>query len=223
MDPMTTRTLPRTDIESIVAIAADSIAELAGSPATTTSTHSMAAPQVSMATVIDGNTVVFGISIDRASVVALAATLLPDLQNEPDEAEIEGVRLTITTQVLAAIEEAVGQPLVEVDPEPFDSTFRVELGDSAIEIGVISIPTGEPATAPVTGNRLSSVRLDVSVELGRAKIPVKELLALDEGGVIRLGRPVGEPVDLVVNGTVTARGEIVVVDGRLGLRVTSLV
>ena len=70
---------------------------------------------------------------------------------------------------------------------------------------------------------MSSVRLDVSVELGRAKIAVKDLLSLDEGGVIRLGRTVGEPVDLVVNGTVTARGEIVVVDGRLGLRVTSLV
>ena len=52
---------------------------------------------------------------------------------------------------------------------------------------------------------------------------LEELLALDEGGVIRLGRRVGEPVDLMVNGLATARGEIVVVDGRLGLRVTELI
>jgi flagellar motor switch protein FliN len=223
MDPMTTRTLSRTDIESIIEVVADAIGALVAAPATTTSTQSMAAAQVSMATVIDGRTLVFGVSIDDASLLTLTRTLLPDLETEPDEAEIEGTRLTITTQVFSAIEDAVAQPLVEVDPEQFDSTFRIDLGGSMVEIGMTSIPVGEPAVAPSTGSRLSSVRLDVSVELGRAKIPVRELLALDEGGVIRLGRPVGEPVDLVVNGTVTARGEIVVVDGRLGLRVTSLV
>ena len=220
---MTTRTVPRTDIESIVSAAADSIGELVAASATATPSDSKPSAQVSMAAVIDGDTLVFGLAIDDASLLTLTRALLPDLETEPDPAEIEGTRLTISTQVFAAIEEAIGQPLVEVDPEPFDSTFSVDLGDSKVEIGVTSIPVGAPAPAAPAGSRLSSVRLDVSVELGRAKIPVKELLALDEGGVIRLGRPVGEPVDLVVNGTVTARGEIVVVDGRLGLRVTSLV
>ncbi len=220
---MTTRTLPRIDIESLVEVVADSIGELVAAPATSTPTQSMAAAQVSMATVIDGKTLVFGVSIDEASLLTLTGTLLPDLDTEPDQAAIDGTRLTITTQIFTAIEEAVGQPLVEVDPEQPDSTFRVDFGGSAVEIGMTSIPVGAPATAPSAASRLSSVRLDVSVELGRAKIPVKELLSLDEGGVIRLGRPVGEPVDLVVNGTVTARGEIVVVDGRLGLRITSLV
>ncbi len=220
---MTTRTLPRTDIETIVRVAADSIGALLAVSPTTTATASMSPAQTSMAAVIDGDTIVFGLAIDDASLQSLTRVLLPDLEAEPDDAEIEGTRLTVSTQVFAAIEEAIGQPLIEVDPEPFDDAFRVEFGDSAIEIGVTSIPVGAPASAPPVGSRLSSVRLDVSVELGRARIPVKELLALDEGGVIRLGRPVGEPVDLVVNGTVTARGEIVVVDGRLGLRVTSLV
>jgi flagellar motor switch protein FliN/FliY len=88
-------------------------------------------------------------------------------------------------------------------------------------------PTDTPQ--PTAGNtaadlgRLAEVMLDVSVELGRSSIPIRELLSLDEGGVIRLGRPVGEPVDLLVNGLPTARGEIVVVDGRLGLKVTELI
>ncbi|MDH4116506.1 MAG: FliM/FliN family flagellar motor switch protein [Acidimicrobiia bacterium] len=70
--------------------------------------------------------------------------------------------------------------------------------------------------------RLAGVVLDVTVELGRSRLPIRDLLALDEGGVVKLGRQVGDPVDLVVNGLLTARGEIVVVDGRLGLKVTEV-
>jgi flagellar motor switch protein FliN/FliY len=84
-------------------------------------------------------------------------------------------------------------------------------------------PTPTATASPSELGRLADVQLDVSVELGRSQIPIQELLALDEGGVIRLGRRVGEPVDLMVNGLATARGEIVVVDGRLGLRVTELI
>lgn len=78
-------------------------------------------------------------------------------------------------------------------------------------------------TSPAAGlGPLADVVLDVAVELGKTRIPVRDLLELDEGGVIRLRRPVNEPVDLLVNGLPTARGEIVVVDGRLGLKITEL-
>jgi flagellar motor switch protein FliN/FliY len=89
---------------------------------------------------------------------------------------------------------------------------------TAIEAASQAQMTGTPALG-----RLAEVMLDVTVELGRSRIPIRELLALDEGGVIRLGRTVGEPVDLLVNGLATARGEIVVVDGKLGLRVSELI
>jgi flagellar motor switch protein FliN/FliY len=89
------------------------------------------------------------------------------------------------------------------------------------------IPAAEPPPrSQATGSslgKLADVTLEVTVELGRARLPVRELLALDEGGVIRLEHPVGEPVNLLVNGLQTARGEIVVVDGRIGLRVTEVV
>lgn len=182
---MTTRTLLRNDIASIVQISADSLGEIVGTPATPTPSESMAAPQASMAAVVDGVTLVIGISIDDASLRALTQALKPDLDSEPGQAEIVSTRLTVITEFFTAIETGVGQSLVDVDPEPFDSMFSVGFGESTIEIGVASI-LGAAATAPSAGNRLPSVRLDVSVELGRAKIPVKELLALDEGGVIRL-------------------------------------
>lgn len=220
---MTTRTLHQTDTEAIIGVAADSVGELVATPAITSPTEPTSDGHVCMAAVVSGETLVFGISIDEPSLLALARTLLPDLDSEPDHEALEGTRLTIATQFFNAIEEAIGQPLFDVDPEPFDSGVRIEIGDAVIHAGSASIPVGAAAPGPPNESRLSSVRLDVSVELGRAKIAVKDLLSLDEGGVIRLGRTVGEPVDLVVNGTVTARGEIVVVDGRLGLRVTSLV
>jgi flagellar motor switch protein FliN/FliY len=82
-----------------------------------------------------------------------------------------------------------------------------------------------PTDLPGPGGlgRLADVLLEVTVELGRTTVPIGELLALDEGGVIKLGQPVTHPVDLLVNGLATARGEIVVVDGRLGVRITELV
>lgn len=100
---------------------------------------------------------------------------------------------------------------------------------AAVPTAVMSSSPPPPPTAashgagPSSLGRLADVVLDVTVELGRSRIPIKEVLALDEGGVIKLGRTVGEPVDLLVNGLATARGEIVVVDGRLGLRVTELI
>ncbi len=108
----------------------------------------------------------------------------------------------------------------EVAEEP---TLADETPTPAVEPAPVESAPTAPAAAGGTLGRLADVTLDVTVELGRTRLPVRELLALDEGGVIRLDHPVGEPVNLLVNGLRTARGEIVVVDGRIGLRVTEVV
>jgi flagellar motor switch protein FliN/FliY len=79
-------------------------------------------------------------------------------------------------------------------------------------------------TAHTAGDlqRLSSIPVEVSVELGRAKMTVGETLELHQGSVITLNRMAGEPMDMLVNGTPIARGEIVVVDEQFGLRVTEV-
>ncbi len=71
--------------------------------------------------------------------------------------------------------------------------------------------------------RLSEVPMELSVEIGRTHITVGETLQLRAGSVITLDRLAGEPVDLLVNGTPIARGEVVVVDEQFGLRVTQIV
>jgi flagellar motor switch protein FliN/FliY len=61
------------------------------------------------------------------------------------------------------------------------------------------------------------------VELGRTKKYIKELLGLGEGSIIELDKLAGEPVDLLVNGKLIAKGEVVVIDENFGVRVTDIV
>lgn len=70
---------------------------------------------------------------------------------------------------------------------------------------------------------LLDVELDVSIELGRADLPVKRVLELAPGSIVELDRLAGEPVDLLVNNKVVAKGEVVVVDENFGIRIVSLV
>jgi flagellar motor switch protein FliN len=70
---------------------------------------------------------------------------------------------------------------------------------------------------------LMDVALEVSVALGRSHMSIGEILALRTGSVIELDKLAGEPVDVSVNGTLIARGEVVVVDEKFGVRITEVV
>lgn len=81
-------------------------------------------------------------------------------------------------------------------------------------------------TTPVAGPRLELLRdveLAVTAELGRTRMSLRELLSLAPGTVVELDRAAGSPVDLLVNGTLVARGEVVIVDEEFGVRITELV
>jgi len=67
------------------------------------------------------------------------------------------------------------------------------------------------------------VPLAVSVELGRVRMPVSELLALGAGSVIELAKLAGEPLDVLINGKPVARGEAVMVNEKFGVRLTEIV
>ena len=70
---------------------------------------------------------------------------------------------------------------------------------------------------------LMDVTINVTVELGRARLSIKEILSLGEGSIIELQKLAGEPVDLLVNGKLIAKGEVVVIDECFGVRVTDIV
>jgi flagellar motor switch protein FliN/FliY len=108
------------------------------------------------------------------------------------------------------------------------SVSSVPLGASAAlgavaSAGATFTPTafGQPVARGL--EILHGVVMDVTVELGRARMSVRELLALAPGTVLQLDRAAGSPADLLVNGRLIARGEVVVVDEDFGLRVTEIV
>jgi len=88
------------------------------------------------------------------------------------------------------------------------------------------VPAGRPAAARSRQagiDLLRDVEMEVTVEIGRTRMMVRELLALTPGTVVELDRAAGSPADLLVNGTLLARGEIVVVDEDFGIRITEIV
>jgi flagellar motor switch protein FliN/FliY len=109
------------------------------------------------------------------------------------------------------------------------------LADGTVE-AVLFLTSSSAATAPPTAvftagghapargvELLHGVAMEVTVELGRTRLSVRELLALSPGDVLELDRAAGSPADLLVNGRLIARGEVVVVDEDFALRVTEIV
>ena len=70
---------------------------------------------------------------------------------------------------------------------------------------------------------LLDIPLEISVEVGRSRILVRDLLQLQEGSLVELDKLAGEPLDLYVNSRLIARGEAVVVNEKFGLRLTDVV
>jgi flagellar motor switch protein FliN/FliY len=67
------------------------------------------------------------------------------------------------------------------------------------------------------------VSVTLSMEVGRTRIPIRNLLQLNQGSVVELDRAAGEPLDVFVNGTLIAHGEVVVVNEKFGIRLTDVI
>jgi flagellar motor switch protein FliN/FliY len=70
---------------------------------------------------------------------------------------------------------------------------------------------------------LQNISVTLSIEVGRAQIKIKDLMRLTQGSVVELDRVAGEPLDLLINNTVVAQGEVVLVNERYGIRLTRVV
>lgn len=85
-----------------------------------------------------------------------------------------------------------------------------------------ALQPSDTSSSPTNLNLLLGVTLRVTVELGRAKMSIEEILKLGPGSVIELDKQAGEPVDVLVNDRLIARGEVVVIDDRFGVRITDV-
>ena len=76
------------------------------------------------------------------------------------------------------------------------------------------------ASGKINQEVLQNITVTMSIEVGRAQIKIRDLMRLTQGSVVELDRIAGEPLDLLVNNTVVAQGEIVLVNDRYGVRLT---
>lgn len=181
--------------------------------------------------------VVVGETVDRAlggaggASVSLADALRPSLQAASDsfgEGVLSDVRIAPDASDLLVV--------------PGTHLFALTVADEvqgwfAVRIKQAPAPASAPEAKPAeeknirpmdltnmsTMRMLYDVEMTLTAEIGRAKLPVRQVLELVPGAVIELDRVAGSPADLMVNGRLIARGEVVVVDEDYGLRVTEIV
>ena len=105
-----------------------------------------------------------------------------------------------------------------------DNDFQADDIQAAAFGELQSQPTAAVSSAPnVNLDMILDVNVTVSIEVGRARMSISDLLKLSQGAIIELDRMAGEPLDVLVNGTLVARGEIVVVKDKFGIMLTEVV
>jgi flagellar motor switch protein FliN/FliY len=137
-----------------------------------------------------------------------AAELLEEIEAEPVLASIGGGQ-----RATAPAPAAPPPPLREPTP----------IGPAASRARFAPLPDPESSGRHSGIDLLAGLQMNVSVELGRTELTVSEVLGLGPGSVIELDRLAGEPVDILVNDRLIARGEVVVVDENFGVRVVEVV
>lgn len=129
-----------------------------------------------------------------------------------------------------------------MSPDVVDNVTETPADDSAVAVetppaaeappleeteelnGANSLEEDLAAAAPDVQNIgvLLDIDMRVTVELGRANMKIREIMNLSPGAVVELGKSPAEPVDILVNGVLLARGEVVVVDEQFAVRITKL-
>jgi flagellar motor switch protein FliN/FliY len=152
---------------------------------------------------------------EAAAGTGFAADLPVDdghrIVNDGDASEADA-----EAEMLALLE---GLPADEGKAKPEDINFGSASVSNA-EFQQLQQPGGVAVSSNI--DLLMDVDLPVAIELGRTKLSISSILELGPGSVVELNKLAGEPVDLLVNNKVVAKGEVVVVDENFGLRITQL-
>ena len=101
-----------------------------------------------------------------------------------------------------------------------------EIQTQAEQVAPASFQNFTPTSSTAAGNDINmilDIPVQLTVELGRTRIPIKHILQLAQGSVVELEAMAGEPMDVLVNGYLIAQGEVVVVNDKFGIRLTDIV
>lgn len=101
-----------------------------------------------------------------------------------------------------------------------------DTGGNAQAVGMEQFSEGDHLDddeSPVNFDVIMDVPVNISMEIGRTAINIRNLLQLNQGSIVELDRLAGEPLDVLVNGTLIARGEVVVINEKFGIRLTDVI
>ncbi len=100
-----------------------------------------------------------------------------------------------------------------------------EAGDAIAKAPLESFTPGGDATGRAAADleQILDIPITLSVEIGKSRLSIRNLLQLNQGSVVELDRMAGEPLDVMINGTLVAHGEVVVINEKFGIRLTDVV
>ncbi|PPK94525.1 flagellar motor switch protein FliN/FliY [Kineococcus xinjiangensis] len=155
-------------------------------------------------------------ALETAVATLGGCTLEAGVEREPAEAmaALQGAGGAV------AVVDAAGETLALIG---LAMTTEPAARAASTPVPAAGAPVASSTGAPRTMDLLRDVQMDVTVELGRTHMTVRDLLALTPGSVVELDRAAGSPADILVNGQLVARGEVVVVDEDYAIRVTEIV
>ena len=154
----------------------------------------------------------------KPALETIASQLGGQLEGEPTDIDAEGCLEVLSTGTLVLLPLLSGGSVAAFVGVAL--TGLQSISDAGFAAGVANAATAARSWGI---DMLRDVEMEVTCELGRTRMTVRQLLALAPGDVVELDRLAGSPADLLVNGTLLARGEVVVVDESFGLRITEIV
>jgi len=136
-------------------------------------------------------------------------------QDSEDQAGMDDWAAAMAEQ---AETEAKSAAEAEAKPKAKDEAVQKASFDS-----LASESTGSTTQEDVNLDVVLDIPVTISMEIGRTRLPIRNLLQLNQGSVVELDRLAGEPLDVFVNGTLIAHGEVVVVNEKFGIRLTDVI
>ncbi len=184
------------------------------------------------------------IGAEADSWTGISRTLLESIGLTTDDASVRSTYIETLAQAASGLASALGSKLGrEVTCGAGSETNSAPSSGLALKVSatlsdgppsavfvvfspeLVSVLAPRPAavTPPATMDLLLDVELPVSVSFGRAELPLKDVVKLTTGSIVELNRSITEPVEIIVNNCVIARGEVVVIEGNYGVRIDQII
>jgi flagellar motor switch protein FliN len=134
-----------------------------------------------------------------------------------NEAAASEVMLVVSSSLLEGLEKARSGDAASIGREG-----TVSATSASAQVPFAPLTQEEKAGSNNSIDMLLDVSLQVSVELGRTRLQIRDILQLGSGSIVELDKQAGEPVDILVNDKPIAKGEVVIIDENFGVRLTSI-